>query len=152
MTRVIHWAFVVLIIYSYVQNGEVTGALDSPEAMRTEVYFGLFVLALLLGRYLWVRRDWASALPINAPVWEKRAARAVHLGMYWGLALVILSGFGIALVMDQSETVVEAVSDVHIFFTNLTLLLMIIHVVAAIWHKIHRKDGVMESMTGKLPI
>lgn len=31
-------------------------------------------------------------------------------------------------------------------------ILLLVHIAGALWHKFVRKDGIMESMTGKLPI
>lgn len=150
ITRLFHWITVGLIIYAYIRNGDVTGALDSPEAMRTEVLFGAGVGVFLAIRFLWVGRQGRTRLPTAAPRWEHTASRLVHRGIYLGLGLIILSGFGIAYVSAWGDPWLEIVSDIHIVLTDLTLILMVGHVVAAIWHKLYRKDGVMESMTGTL--
>ncbi len=149
IARLFHWGTALVLGYGYVQNGDVTNALASAEAMRIEVLFGALVAALFAGRYFWMRRVGHTRLPVSAPKWEAWASRVAHRAIYVGVAGIVLSGWAIAVVANGDPALLELVSDIHIVIANLTGLLIIVHILAAFWHKIVRKDGVFESMVGR---
>lgn len=41
---------------------------------------------------------------------------------------------------------------VHEFALMVVPVLLLAHVAGALWHKFVRRDGVLESMTGRLPV
>jgi cytochrome b561 len=47
---------------------------------------------------------------------------------------------------------INAMIFVHEAALAILPVLIVTHIAGALWHKIIRRDGVLESMTGKLPI
>lgn len=149
--RLLHWATSALLIYGFVRNGEVTSALADPEKMRIEVIFASVLSVLFIVRYLWMQtaNDGPTRLPREAPNWERVASKIVHVGLYVGVALVILTGYAIAYFAEQDGAPLRAVIVAHNAAAHTTLLLMIIHVAGALWHWLVRRDGVWQSMLWK---
>ncbi len=97
----------------------------------------------------------ASRLPESAPGWEHSAARLVHTGLYVGVFGVVLSGLGIAFAYATpvlSGVVLAAMIGLHELALTILPLLLLAHLAGALWHKLVRRDGVLESMTGPLPV
>src|SRR6202041_3777597 len=51
----VHWISATVLVYAFLINGETTGALINPVAMRGEVKLGLVVGFIFLVRFIWVR-------------------------------------------------------------------------------------------------
>ena len=76
-------------------------------------------------------------------------------GLYASVFAIVLSGLGIALAYSTpafSGLFLTAVIGLHEISLTATTLLLVAHIGGALWHKIVRRDGVMESMTGPLPV
>ena len=77
------------------------------------------------------------------------------MGLYASVFGIVLSGLGIALVYATpwlGGFVMGAMVGLHEFTLDVMPLLLIAHIAGAIWHKVVRQDGVLESMTGRLPV
>lgn len=155
VTRGIHWASALLIGFGYLKGLENVSQLADPALMQTEVLFALGLGALFGLRYVWTTYvAGPTRLPAGAPGWEHRLSRAVHLGLYAGVFGIVLSGLGIALaysVPALSGLGLSLAIALHEFFLAALPLLLISHIAGALWHKVVRRDGVLESMTGRLP-
>nr|MDJ0827810.1 hypothetical protein [Rhodobacter sp.] len=55
-------------------------------------------------------------------------------------------------VNSSRGTIVKAMIGLHELALTIVPLLLLTHFAGALWHKIVRRDGVLESMTGRLPI
>ena len=77
IAKVLHWATAALLLFAFIDNGDVTNAMNNPAAMRMEAYLGLGIVAVFALRLVWMRRfnAGASRLPASAPPWERRAWR-----------------------------------------------------------------------------
>ena len=94
-------------------------------------------------------------MPADAPKWEHRASRAVQIGLYLAVFGIVLSGLGIALgfaTPGLGGIFLSAMIGLHEVTLAALPLLLLVHIAGALWHKFVRRDGVMESMTGRLPI
>ena len=56
----VHWISAVVLLYSFISNGETTHAMMNPVAMRGEVNLGLVVGLIFLVRLLWVQNRHSS--------------------------------------------------------------------------------------------
>lgn len=155
-----HWVAAALLLFAVVTNGDVTGALFSPAAMRFETMIGLIRAAFYGGLWLWVRGPGGGTrLPERAPRWEKRLAGLVHSGIYLWIAAIHLTGFAMAdlaptdLVVNAPAARIISMSsrffmarDVHEFSAGLLGWLFGAHLTGAIWHLIMRQDGVTQAI------
>ena len=156
VTRTIHWLSAALIGYGYLKGLDNVGQLADPALLRFEILFALLLGGLFLLRLLWTKRvAGPTRLPDAAPAWERHAARATHLGLYAALFGIVLSGLGIALgysVPALGGLFLAAMIGLHEATLVALPLLLGLHVAGALWHKVIRRDGVLESMTGRLPV
>jgi len=153
VTRTIHWLSAGLLGYGYLKGLDSTAQLADPALLRFEVGFALLLGALFVARWIWTKRvAGATRLPEDAPRWEQIAARAVHRGLYAAVFGIVLSGLGIALgvsVPVLGGAFTTAMIAWHEFALVLLPVLLALHVAGALWHKVIRRDGVLESMTGR---
>lgn len=156
VTRGIHWLCAGLIGYGYLKGLEDVSQLADPALLQFEVTFALALGALFVARLLWTHRvGGATRLPQGAPKWEHFASRAVHIGLYASVFGIVLSGLAIALgysVPALGGLFLGVMIGLHEVVLAVMPLLLIAHIAGALWHKVIRRDGVLESMTGRLPV
>ena len=147
--KLLHWGTAALLLFAFLDNGDVTGALRDPAAMRFEAWVGLTVALAFALRWAWMRwmNGGTSRLPADAPAWERWASRVAHNSLYFCVGLIVLTGLSIPLAQAVGgRGLVGAAGDVHEFVAGLTLWVIAAHVLAALWHKLVRRDGVWESI------
>ena len=156
VTKGIHWLSGGLIAYGYFKGLDSVSQLADPALFQTEVTFALVLGAVFLFRLIWTQKvGGATRLPQDAPQWEHWASKAVHIGLYASVFGIVLSGLGIALGYATpmlGGLFLTAMLGVHEATLTVMPLLLIAHIAGALWHKVIRRDGVLESMTGKLPV
>lgn len=156
VTKGIHWLSAGLIGFGYLKGLDSVRQLADPTLFMTEIIFALLLGALFLLRLFWTKKvAGATRLPEDAPRWEHRASQAVHVGLYASVFGIVLSGLGIALAYATpwlGGLVMGAMIGLHEFTLAVMPILLIAHIAGAMWHKVVRRDGVLESMTGKLPV
>ncbi len=156
VTKGIHWLSGGLIAYGYFKGLENVSQLADPALLQFEVTFALLLGALFLFRLFWTKTiGGATRLPQDAPMWEHYASKAVHLGLYAAVFGIVLSGLGIALGYTTpmlGGLFLAAMLGLHELTLTVMPLLLIAHIAGALWHKVVRRDGVLESMTGRLPV
>lgn len=146
--------------------GVYTVAFQEPTSLRT-FYFnlhksiGVTVLALILLRVFWRLTHAAPEFPATMKDWEKKLADAVHKGLYVLMLAMPISGilmatyskygilwFGIPLVAGLDNAAMrETFKEAHEMVGAALLLLIVLHVGAAIKHKVIDKDDVMKRMS-----
>ncbi len=156
VTRGIHWLSAGLLGYGYLKGLENVNQLADPALLQFEVMFALALGALFVVRLIWTKGvAGATRLPAEAPRWEHVASRAVHWGLYAGVFGIVLSGLGIALgysVPFLSGLFLSAMIGLHEFALAALPVMLLAHIAGALWHKVVRRDRVLESMTGRLPV
>ena len=156
VTKAIHWLAAGMIGYGYFKGLDSLSQLADPAVFRFEVTYALILGALFAARYLWTTRVvGATRLPRSAPAWEHLASKAVHLGLYASVFGIVLTGLGIALgyaTPALGGVFLTAMLGLHEVSLALLPLLLMAHIAGALWHKVVRRDGILESMTGRLPV
>lgn len=156
VTKGFHWVTGGLLIYGYAKGLENVDQLADPALVRFEVAFAACLGLAFLGRLIWTHMvAGASRLPSEAPKWERAASRLVHWGLYASVFGIVLSGLLIALAYHTpllTGLFMTAMIGLHELALSATVLLILTHIAGALWHKFVRRDGVLESMTGRLPL
>lgn len=161
VTRWVHWVAIALLIFAAVKNGDASGALFDPAVLQQEVYVGLVLTALYVFLWFWVRGpDGGTRLPKDAPWWEQRLSRLVHVSIYLAIGAILLSGFAMAyfaasdVVVDAKAEVVLTMSPrfsflrgVHLVGLAILARLLVMHLLGALWHRFVRHDGIMQSIS-----
>lgn len=123
---------------------------------------GLTVLALALARILVRAARGAPALVASLPAWQRKAARASHYALYGLIVLVPVLGwagtsaccapvkwfglFSLTLPISGGMPVGEAILKVHMAVASLLVLLVFIHIGAALHHHFVRRDATLRRM------
>lgn len=156
VTKSIHWLAAGLLGYGYLKELDNVRELADPALLQSEVLFALVLGGLFLVRMLWTKYvAGTTRLPQSAPKWERYASYAVKVGLYASVFGIVLSGLGIALGFVApmlGGLFLSAMIGLHEVTLATLPAFLFIHVLGALWHKIVRRDGVLESMTGRLPI
>lgn len=150
ITKGIHWVSAGVIAFGYFKGLDDVSQLADPSTFRTEVLFAIALGLLFFVRLFWTKRiSGATRLPRNAPGWERVTSKAVHLGLYLTVFGIVLSGLGIALGYATpvlSGIFLTSMIGLHEVTLTILPLLLIVHVVGALWHRFIRRDGVFQSM------
>lgn len=156
VTKAIHWIAAALIGYGYMKGLDDVSQLADPAVLRYEIILTSLIGLLFAARLFWTKRiAGATRLPTEAPAWEQVASKLVHWGLYASVFGIVLSGLGIAWAYVTpllSGLFLDAMIGLHELSLAALPLMLLTHIAGALWHKLVRRDGVMESMTGKLPI
>lgn len=173
VAKTLHWLIAIAIIGLLVM-GKVMVDLPRDDPGKFELYqlhksAGLTVLFLSVLRLLWRFQYRAPALPATMKTWERFAAQATHVAFYvlmfaiplsgWAMTSTSSSGvptlwFGVFEVpslpgLDGSHEmhdVHESAEEAHELLGNLTILLLILHVGAALKHHFWDRDDVLRRM------
>lgn len=165
LTILLHWAIVLLFIgvYCSMEFRDIfERGTAGRELMKTAHYwFGLSILLLLLPRLLARFSQHTPPIIPSQPHWQHKLAIAVHLALY-GLMLLMpllgwllmsaegkeLSYFGLQLpaLMGPDEVWAERLEELHEIGSKAGYGLILLHVVAALFHHYLLKDNTVKRM------
>jgi cytochrome b561 len=144
----LHWLVAALILPQFVLHDGISGAFrqlmqgGTPAfdwTVPAHIAGGIAILGLVVWR-LSLRTSRGAPPPPAGPAWQVLAAHVAHWALYALLVLLPLSGiiawFG----------AVGAAGEAHEIMTTLLLVLVAIHVLAALWHQFWLKDRLLVRM------
>jgi cytochrome b561 len=146
--------------------GIYTVTFSEPTSLRT-FYFnlhksiGVTLLAAILFRVFWRFSQPVPVFPETMKAWEKKLADGVHKLMYVLMLAMPLSGvlmatfskygilwFGMPLIKGlDNPDLREMFKEVHEVIGFMLLITIVLHVAAAIKHKVVDKDEIMQRMS-----
>lgn len=151
----LHWAVVGLIVVQLLTSDAMEDLHDAVERGRSidadetllgwiHAISGLTVLALALARLLLRRRHGAPPPPADLPPLMRLGAHGAHAALY---ALIIaLPATGALALWVESD-----LADVHEALTKVLWVLVALHIGAALFHAVIRRDGVASRMLRPAP-
>ena len=170
---ILHW-MVALLVFVMLALGNIMGALASTDPLRPVLLdlhkmIGLTILALILVRIAWRLANPVPALPISMKSWQRICARLSHYTLYGLTVLIPLTGWALVSARVQTPTLMlfdrlpvpalpvlkyfgsgaEAVIlfwQVHDVLGGLLVLLVLIHIAAAMRHHFVLSDDVLRRM------
>jgi len=178
VAMIIHWLTALMVIGLLVV-GNIMADMPRTDPMKLDLYnwhksFGVTVLLLTLIRIAWRLTHTPPALPDEMPAWEKRVAHLTHLALYILLLGVPLLGwamvsaaprsvptvlFGTAIWphipfladmdIEQKRALREVWEGLHASAAYTMLVLLVLHVGAALRHRLLLKDKVAQRMLPK---
>jgi cytochrome b561 len=123
---------------------------------------GIAILVLALVRLAVRLRSGAPALPASLPEPLKLAARASHYALYtlmigmpligWAMLsaaaypIVLVPGMYLPPILPQSDRLHALLWDAHFTLAFAFFALILLHLAAALFHALVRRDGVFETM------
>lgn len=160
-----HWMIAFLIMGAFALGSIMTDMKISPSKLQYYSWhkwmgvsiFGLVALRLLLRLFLG-----APAYPVSMKKWETQLANATHIFLYVLMFAVPLSGYfytsaaGIPVVyfkLIQLPTIIgpnpelkPILKELHEVLTTVLLIVVSLHVAAALKHFFIDKDGIFQRM------
>lgn len=157
----LHWLSAILILILIASGFRATGMEDAVAkagVLKLHVSLGALILLLSLVRVGWWLLADKKPASISMPAWQDRASRAVHFLFYVvifgmaasGIGMIVLSGAGPLIFSGD----VSALPDFreyppripHGIGARAILALFVVHVGAALYHHVFKKDGLLKRM------
>ncbi len=166
VAKTLHWLVAISLLGLIVFGLQQSGMERSPE--RSEIRFlhasaALAVFVLMTVRLVWRLVNDVPAHPEGAPAWQNTVARVVHWGLYvavfvqltagamtvatGGKALPFFGLFSIPLPVAESEESHHFWEEVHESVWKIVAALIVVHVLAALYHHFVARDDVLRRMT-----
>ena len=154
--KIFHWSFIVLYVYGIFKQVNELEELEDRGLLIFEIIFASLFLIIVISRYSYMRR-FKTFLGAKEPVHVVHYyfARSVHKAMYACFILLPLTGLMIAglytqgytvnATPDEEQTIMDIVLDLHGFIADLSYMLIIVHIAAAIYSRL-KGEGVWSSM------
>lgn len=164
LQRLLHWLIAVCILTMlFIGVGmlsTVTPKFLSLVAIHKSLGIAILVLALI--RLMVRLRYGAPALPADLPEPIKIAAHLSHYALYalmiampligWAMLsaaaypVVVFGGMRLPAILPQSVSLHSLLWDAHFYLTFAFFGLILMHVAAALFHALIRRDGVFQTM------
>jgi cytochrome b561 len=165
LARAFHWLIFLLLIGSFTIAYSMVALPLSPRKLQLyswHKWFGVTVFMLVLLRLGWRLINPVPDPPASTPTWQRHAAGISHLMLYMVLIVmppigwVMSTSLNLPLVylglieipspfgVDQARG--ELLKAVHYWLSILLLVLVAIHVLAALYHHVILRDDVLRRM------
>ena len=160
----LHWLMAILILMGLFFGKVVLSAMDNADPAKAEGLGGHMTVGLLVGALLVIRLiiRLTSENPPHAQTGNAlldRLGAATHWVFYILVALMVLSGLATALSAGLFPIAFGGTGDplpedlgelaprlAHGLVSNLLILLVVLHVVAALYHQFFLRDGLFRRM------
>jgi cytochrome b561 len=160
-----HWLIALLIFVQIALGLAAVGWPLSPTKLNLFFWhksIGMTVLLLVTLRLLWRFTNPVPSLPPDTPAWEQRAAHASHFLLYaamiglpasgWtlssasGVPFRIFGTIPLPAIVAVDQQTADLAKQVHHAFVYLLVLLLIVHVGAALRHHYVKHNDVLRRM------
>lgn len=158
----IHWLSVLLIL-AMIGTGQTAASMNDSatkaSVLTIHIPLGITVLLVTLGRLAWwLFVDTKPAPPQGDPAWQTGSAKMVHVMFYVVILGMAASGIGMMVMSGAGPILFEGAGGAlpnfqdylprtpHGIGARLLLLLILLHLGAALYHQLIKKDGVIGRM------
>lgn len=171
LARGLHWLSALIVAGLWIVGTMMVDLTDL--TLKFSLYqwhksFGFVVLALTVARLVWRHLDPRPPAP-PMPAWQRRAAAVSHALLYLLLIVIPVSGFlmvstapiaiptvlfGVLPVphpLGPDEALFALFRQVHESLTTLLLVLVALHVAAALKHHLIDRDAILRRMLVQRP-
>lgn len=149
VARLFHWGFIILYAYGMFKQLDDLSQLEDAGLLYFEVVFSILFLFIVILRYLYMKKyETFLGASKAVPMAHQYLGKAVHISMYLCLALLPLSGLLIAGLysLGLKDGILQGIAvGIHEFSASLSYLLIIIHVVGAVYSRM-KGEGIWTSM------
>ena len=164
VAKLLHWIIGIMFI-GLITIGFVMSSFEDP-VLKGKIYnlhkaTGVLLLFLVSLRFLWKLMNAKVLLPPELPQWQKNVA-TVNINILYALMFIMpISGFAMTILSGRSInmyglfTINSFVQDAalakvcyatHVNSAIIITALVILHILAAIYHHFIRKDNVLSRM------
>ena len=166
LARALHWIVAAIVIGMFVA-GTIMVQPGLERSLQNTLFLlhkntGLLVLVLILWRLAYRATNPPPPLPASVPPLQRRIAGMTHALLYLVIIVMAVSGYvrvvaggfplegpdalGIPRLVAVSKSVAETAHSVHFLTHYAVFLLVILHVGAALYHAVIKRDGVFSRM------
>ena len=157
--KVIHWLMAIIITLDLFVAQKFGNPMELADRLESRVdhgTLGTIVGVLFLLRLVLRRRHGGAALPAAMPAWQQQLAGWAHALLYVLIGLLLVTGFATAInatnpiplfgqlditIGRETEDVFTFVRGFHELITNAIIVLIGLHVIAALYHGLIKRDG-----------
>jgi cytochrome b561 len=162
--RVLHWLMAICILAMlFIGVGMVSTVMPKYLTLvSVHKPLGIAILALAVIRLVTRLVYGAPALPVDLPEPMKLAAQLSHYAFYvlmigmplvgWGMLsaaaypVELVAGIQLPAILPQSDSLHTLLWNAHFYFAFVFFALILLHVAAALFHALIRRDGVFDAM------
>jgi cytochrome b561 len=162
----LHWLTFMLIACGFALAVYMVDLPLSPPKLKYfswHKWIGVTVFMLALTRVAWRLTHRAPALPASIPVWQRRAAGALHILLYalvtgWlyssaaGVPTVYLGLIQFPDLITKDKALAEQLKWIHVTLNYTLLTLVILHAAAALQHHFVERDDILRRMLPRLKL
>jgi cytochrome b561 len=162
--RLLHWLMAICILTMLFVGVGMVSTIKPKYLTLVSIHkpLGIAILALALIRLAVRLRYGAPLLPADLPKPMKLAAYLSHYALYvlmigmpllgWGMLsaaaypVVLIGGIHLPAILPQSDRLHTLLWDAHFYLAFLFFAVILLHVAAALFHALVRRDGVFDAM------
>ena len=166
LQRLLHWVMAACIIAMLFIGVGMVSTVEPKYLTLVSIHkpLGVAILILALIRLVVRLISGAPPLPADLPEPMKLAAYLSHYALYalmialpligWGMLsaaaypVKLTDGVYLPSILPQSETLHTALWNAHFYLAFLFFAVILMHVAAALFHALIRRDGVFDAMAG----
>jgi cytochrome b561 len=164
LQRLLHWVMAICILSMLFIGVGMVSTVMPKYLMLISIHksLGIAILVLALIRLVVRLRYGAPSLPIDLPEPMKLAAELSHYALYalmivmpligWAMLstaaypIVVFGGFRLPPILPQSDSLHTLLWGAHYYLAFAFFALVLLHIAAAFFHALVRRDGVFEAM------
>ena len=164
LQRMLHWLMALCILAMlFIGVGMVSTVMPKYLTLVSiHKPLGIAILVLALVRFAVRLRYGAPPLPTDLPEPMKLAAQLSHYAFYalmigmpligWGMLsaagypVVLFGGAHLPAILPQSDSMHTLLWNAHFYLAFVFFALILLHVAAALFHALVRRDGVFDAM------
>jgi cytochrome b561 len=169
LQRALHWLMAAMVIAMLFIGIGMVSTVEPRYWTLVSIHkpLGIAILLLVIVR-LWVRvRRGAPPLPSDLPPWQATAAKASHALLYGlmvlmpviGWSMLSAGGYPVVLwgplrlppIAPHDEALHAVLRGAHTWLALLLFATVLLHLAAALFHALARRDGVFSSMASVDP-
>jgi cytochrome b561 len=164
LQRLLHWLMAVCILAMLFIGVGMVSTIKPKYLTLVSIHkpLGIAILVLALIRLAVRLRSGAPSLPDDLPAPMKLAAHLSHYALYalmigmpllgWGMLsaaaypIMLFGGTHLPAILAQSDGLHTLLWDAHFYLAFVFFALILLHIAAALFHALVRRDGVFEAM------
>jgi len=169
MAKWLHWliaAGIFAMIYLGLEQAGMEGGPEKLAVRATHSSIGLIVFVLMTARLVWRLTNEVPAHPDGMPGWQRFSAGVVHWGLYAAVFVQLVAGplttatgprgdglisffnlFSFSLPVTASAERHSFWEEIHVFTWKIVAVLLIVHVLGALYNHFVVKNDVLRRMS-----
>lgn len=164
----LHWLMAWLIIAVYFMGLSIDSIPIGPDRIQIVTWhkwLGVTIAFLWFTRVAVRLTTPTPAMPEGSPAWQNSAAHLTHIALYVLMIAIPFSGwlmssakgytttffgfFDLPNLLEKDKALGHTLKEVHEFLANTLMILVVVHIGAALKHQLFDKDNLLERMRPK---